>query len=184
MREIDTYRNKINPGRETRLFNEWEKIDAQYSEHNREISYIIRKRNPTGIPIMYDIVFRINTIVGVKTRDECGLQKPLFGNKHILRIKLPNNYPSVEGGYPDFKFSTDVWHPNVRYFGDFKGRVCLNYADAGAETNLVDFIEKVAEYLKYFDYHAINEYPFPEDSIVAQWVLEQAEPQNWLRFHW
>ncbi|MCL2041723.1 MAG: hypothetical protein FWG84_06770 [Bacteroidales bacterium] len=184
MREIDLYRDRVNPGRETRLFREWERIDTQYSESNKEISYIIRKRNPTGIPVIYDIIFRIQTIVGVTAKDASGLQKPLFGDKHVLRITLPNNYPSVDGGYPEFKFSTDVWHPNVRYFGDFKGRVCLNYADSGADTSLVDFIEKVAEYLKYYDYHALNEYPYPEDAVVAQWVLTQAEPHNWLKFHW
>jgi len=182
MREIDNYRDKISPGKETRLFREWEKIDTQYSEHNKDISYIIRKRNPTGIPIMYDIIFRIPTIVRVSEPDSQGLQRPVFGDKHILRITLPNNYPSVDGGYPEFKFSTDVWHPNIRYFGDFKGRVCLNFSDAGADTNLVDYIEKVAEYLKYDDYHALDEYPYPEDSVVAQWVLQQAEPHNWLRF--
>ncbi len=182
-REIDNYRGKINPGRETRLFNEWDKIDNYYAI-NSEISYIIRKRNPNGIPLAYDIIYQMKSIVGVENSDSRGLKKPVFGQKHILRITLPNNYPSVDGGYPEFKFSTDVWHPNIRYFGDdfIKGRVCLNFEDSGAETSLVDYIERIADYLRYIDYHAENEYPYPEDQNVAQWVLEQAEPEGWLNF--
>lgn len=181
MRELEQYRDKIKPGRETRLFKEWESID-DFLENTEEISYIIRKRNPTGIPLVYDIIFDVNSIVGVEEPDEQGLQKPIFGKRHVLRINIPNNYPSTDGGYPDFKFTTDVWHPNIRYFGDFKGRVCLNFEDSGTFTMLSDYIDKIHYYLLYQDYHALNEYPYPEDQIVAQWVLEQAEPQGWLNF--
>lgn len=182
MKELEEYRNKVSAGRETRLFNEWEGID-NYIENNRNISYIIRKRNPTGIPLVYDIIFDVTSIVGVNEPDEAGLQKPFFGESHVLRISIPNNYPSIDGGYPDFKFSTDVWHPNIRFFGDFKGRVCLNFEDSGTFTMLSEYIDKINDYLHYQDYHALNEYPYPEDQIVAQWVLEQAEPQGWLDFY-
>ena len=182
MKEIEEYRNKISPGRETRLFNEWEGIDEYVLSHP-EISYIIRKRNPTGIPLAYDVAFNIKTIIGVEDADEKKLQKPVFGDKHLLRITIPNNYPSVDGGFPDFRFTTDVWHPNIRFFGDFKGRVCLNFEDSGTFTFLNEYIDKIADYLRYTDYHALNEYPYPEDQIVAQWVIEQAEPQGWLSFY-
>jgi ubiquitin-protein ligase len=183
MKEIDEYRRKVSPGRETRLFNEWNKIDNCYANDD-EISYIVRKRNPNGIPLAYDVIFKIKTIIGVEDQDEQGLKKPIFGDRHVLRITLPNNYPSVDGGYPEFKFTTDVWHPNIRYFGDefIKGRVCLNFEDSGTGTSLVDYIERIVNYLRYVDYHAQNEYPYPEDQNVAQWVLEQAEPQGWLNF--
>jgi hypothetical protein len=164
------------------LLNEWDKIDA-YCQHENEISYIIRRRNPSGIPLAYDIIYKINSITGVEDKDENGLQKPVFGKQHMLRINIPNNYPNVDGGYPEIKFTSDVWHPNIRYFGDFKGRVCLNFEDSGTETPLIDYIERIADYLRYTDYHALNEYPYPEDQTVAQWVLEQAEPQNWLNFY-
>jgi len=183
MKEIDEYRGKISPGRETRLFNEWEKID-NYCQYGGEITYIIRKRSPTTrIPIAYDIIYEIKSIIGVEEPDENGLQKPVFGNRHTLRITIPNNYPSVDGGYPDFRFSSDVWHPNVRYFGDFKGHVCLNFEDSGTETTLIEYIQRIADYLKYTDYYALNQYPFPEDQTVARWVLEQAEPQGWVNFY-
>ena len=184
MREVDEYRGRTKPGRETRLFNEWDKID-KYCQNSKEISCIIRKRDPKSrIPFAYEIIFEINSIIGVKDPDEQGLQKPIFGNKHILRIHLPNNYPNVVGGYPEVKFLTDVWHPNVRFFGDFKGHVCLNFEDSGTETPLIDYIDRIADYLRYTDYHAdVNEYPYPEDRTVAQWVIEQAEPQGWLNFY-
>jgi hypothetical protein len=181
MSELNEYRQKVKPGRETRLFIEWEKIDA-YCQHGNGVSYIIRKRNPTGIPVVYDIIFDVKSITGVEQPDENGLQKPIFGANHRLRINIPNNYPGVDGGYPDIKFMSDIWHPNVRYFGDFKGRVCLNFEDSGTDTNLTEYIDRIADYLTYTDYHARNEYPYPEDQTVAQWVLEQAEPQGWLSF--
>ena len=184
MREIEYYRSRIRTGRDVRLYNEWKKIDDAYA-NNREISYIIRKRNPNDLPLAYDIIFNMQTITGVEPPDERGLTRPIFSDRHVLRITLPNNYPSVDGGYPEFKFTTDIWHPNVRYFGDafIKGQVCLNYKDSGTETSLVDYVERIADYLRYVDYHALNEYPYPEDQNVAQWVLEQAEPQGWLNFY-
>ena len=182
MNEVDYYKDKVRPGRETRLYNEWKMIDADYSS-NDEISYSINKRNPSGIPVAYEITFLIKSITGVEDMDGDGFQKPIFGEKHILHINLPNNFPSADGGYPEFKFVTDVWHPNIRFFGDFKGHVCLNFESNGSSTTLSDYICKVAGYLRYGEYYAINEYPYPEDQNVARWVLEQAEPQGWLIFN-
>ena len=180
--EIDDNRNMLMPGRETRLYNEWKYIDEALSSNN-EISYSVLKRIPSGIPVAYVVRFLMKSIIGVEVADENGLQKPVFGNKHILHINLPNNYPSADGGYPEFKFVTDVWHPNIRFFGNFKGHVCLNYDSSGTSTTLAEHILKVTAYLKYDEYHALNELPYPEDQTVAQWVLEQAEPQGWLKFN-
>jgi Ubiquitin-protein ligase len=182
LEDIDYYKDKVKPGRETRLYNEWKMMDAEYSS-SETISFIITKRNPSGIPLAYEITFFIKTITGVKEFDGEGLQKPVFGNTHVLRITIPNNYPSADGGYPDFKFITNVWHPNVRYFGDFRGHVCLNFENCGTSTPLVEYIGKVAAYLRYDDYHALDEEPYPEDLTVAQWVREQGEPQGWTIFN-
>ena len=181
MNEVDYYKDKVRPGRETRLYNEWRMIDADYSS-NDEISYAISKHTPSGIPVTYEITFLIKSIIGVEDMDVNGLQKPIFGEKHILHINLPNNFPSAEGGYPEFKFVTDVWHPNIRFFGDFKGHVCLNFDSSGVSTTLSEHIHKITGYLRYEEYYAMNEYPYPEDQNVARWVLEQAEPQGWLNF--
>ena len=180
MESIEFYKDKVMPGRETRLYNEWKLIDAEYSSHDM-ISYSISKRSPSGMPLAYEITFRIKSIIGVKEPDGQGLQKPVFGNNHILQITIPNNYPSADGGYPEFTFISDVWHPNVRYYGDFKGHVCLNFENSGTSTTLAEFISKIAAYLRYDEYHALDEEPFPEDQTVAKWVREQAEPQGWIK---
>ena len=179
-REIDLYNKSDFTGRNLRLFKEWEMIDKRYI-NDREIFYVIRKRNAINLPIVYEIIFSLKSIIGVESRNEQGLQKPIFGNQHKLRIELPNNYPSMDG-QPEFKFISDVWHPNIRFFGDFKGRVCLNLADSGSYTNIVEYIDRIKDYLTYKDYYAVNEYPYPEDLEVAEWVIKQAEPNGWLYF--
>jgi len=179
-REIDIYKEKNFTGKDARLFKEWEMLDRRY-ENDKQGAYIIRKRNGLGLPIVFDIIFNVKTIIGVKQEDDSNLRKPIFGNEHVMRITLPNNYPSADG-QPEFKFTTDVWHPNIRYYGDFKGRVCLNTGDSGVHTHLVDYIDRVIDYLTYIDYHAKNEYPYPEDLDVAEWVLKQGEPHGWVQF--
>ena len=179
-REIENYRGKNFTGKDARLFKEWELVDKRY-ENDKQGSYIIRKRNGAGLPVVLDVIFNVKTIVGVKQEEEANGLKPVFGNEHVMRITLPNNYPSADG-QPEFMFTTDVWHPNIRYYGDFKGRVCLNTGDSGVHTHLVDYIDRVIDYLKYDDYHAQNEYPYPEDLDVAEWVIKQGEPKGWIRF--
>jgi hypothetical protein len=145
------------------------------------ISYSVIKCTPSGLPVGYEVTFRIRSITGVDEPDAQGFQKPVFGDQHVLRITLPNNYPSADGGYPDFTFVTDVWHPNVRYFGEFKGHVCLNFENCGTSTSLAEYVGKVADYLRYDDYHALDEEPYPEDQTVAQWVREQGDILRLLR---
>ena len=181
MEELDTYRGKVKQGRDARLFNEWDKLHEACAGSD-EISYSVIKTNASGLPVTYQIVFHIQSITGVENADEQGLQKPVFGDSHVLRISLSNNFPALDGGYPEFKFVTDVWHPNVRYRGDFKGRVCLNFDEYGTTANIADQVATIASYLRYTEYHARDEHPYPEDRTVAQWVMEQAEPQGWTRF--
>ena len=72
------------------------------------------------------------------------------------------------------------WHPNIRYFGAFAGKVCINMADT--YTDLLWGVERVASYLRYDTYHAIMEPPYPEDLKVAAWVRHQGEPNGWIYF--
>ena len=173
-------RQNIKSGRDIRLLNEWERLHEACAD-NDEISFTVSKVNAAGLPVAYEVVFRINSITGTEEADEHGLQRPVFGDRHVLQIRLPNNYPAINGGYPEFKFVTDVWHPNVRYYGDFKGRVCLNFDECLTSTYLTDYIATIAAYLRYTEYHARNENPYPEDMTVAKWTLEQAEPQGWIK---
>lgn len=132
-----------------------------------------------GLPIEYEIWYRVRSIVGVK--DSPIPREPIFGNLHKMSIVLPNNYPAADGN-PIFTFRTDVWHPNIRYSGSFKGHVCLTIKDMGVMASLKTLVLRVERYLKYQLYHAQNTYPYPEDQNVAEWVREEAEPNGWTRF--
>ncbi|MDL2296403.1 hypothetical protein LJC68_00175 [Bacteroidales bacterium OttesenSCG-928-B11] len=187
-REIDEYRGKKFSGRSARLFREWEAIDEKL-KNSTEISYIIRKRNAEGLPIVYEVIYNIESFCNVSAPDENGLQKPLKHNEFFLRINIPNNYPSVDSKL-EFMFRTTdnfgkeiphPWHPNIRFFGDFAGRVCLNTKAYGTFVDLAHYIERITAYLRYDKYHAQNIPPFPEDTKVAEWVLTQAEPNGWIK---
>ena len=177
---------KLSP-RDACLWKEWKELDAlctkrkAASSNPREpsISYIIRKKNAMELPTEYEIWYRCKSIIGVK--GDQTPREPVFGYLHKMSIILPNNYPSADGN-PIFTFRTDIWHPNIRYSGNFKGHVCLNSKDMGVMASLKDLVLRVERYLKYLDYHAQNSYPFPEDLSVAEWVREEAEPNGWTRF--
>lgn len=187
MNGIEKYSEKDYEGRDARLLREWREIEALCKKRKAasadprrpSISYTIKKKNLEGIPIIYDIIYRCKSIVGVE--DTQPPRKPIFGYMHKMRIELPLNYPSADGN-PLFTFQTPVWHPNIRYAGDFKGKVCLTIKEMGVMASLTSLILRVEEYLKYKMYHAKNTYPYPEDQYVAEWVREEAEPNNWTHF--
>ena len=108
-------------------------------------------------------------------------REPIFGYLHKMSIVLPNNYPPADGN-PIFTFRSDIWHPNIRYSGSFKGHVCLTIKEMGVLASLKDLVLRVERYLKYQLYHAQNTYPYPEDQNVAEWVREEGEPNGWTRF--
>jgi|GEM_PF-385368 len=177
--EIEKYKQQKLPPREKRLLMEWEMID-QRCKNNEQVKYIVHKVNEIGLPIVYDISFNIRSIIGVEEPDAQGLQKPVFGNEHIMRITLSDYFPARDG-MPEFQFLTDVWHPNIKYFGNFKGFVdvdCSRYP----YNPLVEYIDSIIEYLEY-NVYAKNEYPPYSENITAfEWIREQAEPQGWLNF--
>ena len=178
-------------GRNRRLLNEWKQLDMFINNNNR-IEYKIIKCNQQGLPTDYLIIFHILSICGVMYMDELGNMgknnPPIFAKEFMMRILLPENYPCIEAK-AEFKFMThdfegkDIphpWHPNIRYFGEFAGRVCLNTPDTYA--GLAWCVERVTQYLYYDRYHAIQEPPYPEDFKVAEWVIKQGEPNNWIYF--
>ncbi|MGN0233670.1 MAG: ubiquitin-conjugating enzyme E2 [Bacteroidaceae bacterium] len=132
-----------------------------------------------GLPTEYEVWYRCKSIVGVK--DTGVPREPIFGYLHKMSIILPNNYPAADGN-PLFTFKTDIWHPNIRHSGSFKGKVCLTIKEMGVLASLKDLVVRVEQYLKYQLYHAQNTYPYPEDQNVAEWVREEAEPNGWTRF--
>lgn len=188
MSDIDDFRNKKFKGREARLFREWDSIEKLIACSN-DIFCVVRKRTPSGLPIQYEVGYNIRSFCGVSQPDAHGFCSPLFADRFIMRINIPNNYPSADAKL-EFKFVVKTnanveiphpWHPNIRYFGDFAGRVCLNADACGTYTDLAWYIQRVARYLRYDVYHAkVGVPPFPEDDKVAQWVTEQAEPNGWI----
>lgn len=179
-------------GRNRRLLYEWRKMEERL-EGRHDITWDVVKKNPAGLPTAYMITYHIKSICGVTDIEHFGEpeaeNRPVFATDFKMRIDLPDGYPSVDAP-PAFRFLTydedgqqeipHPWHPNIRYFGDFSGRVCINMPDT--YTDLVWAVERVARYLSYEIYHATSEPPYPEDLKVASWVIRQGEPNEWIYF--
>ena len=165
---INNFNQKELSGRDARLLQEWRELDnlcskrkaASPNPRKPSLSYIIRKKNIMGLPTEYEIWYRCKSIVGVK--DTRVPREPIFGYLHKMSIVLPNNYPSADGN-PIFTFRTNIWHPNIRYSGSFKGHVCLTIKEMGVLASLKDLVLR-------------------EDQNVAEWVREEGEPNGWTRF--
>lgn len=182
---------RVLTGRNRRLFREWKRLDERISRR-KDISYDITRLNVKGMPVQYRIKYFIRSICGVEKMerlDEPGVDNvPLFATEFKMQIDIPEDYPCMDA-FPSFCFFTETadgrkiahpWHPNIRYFGEFAGRVCLNAPDSYMD--IVWYVERIALYLRYELYHAIQEPPYPEDMKVARWVLRQGEPMKWIYF--
>ena len=184
---LNNFNLKELKGRDARLFQEWKELDALCSKRKQQspnpfkpsLSYIIRRKNSIGLPTEFEIWYRCKSIVGVEETEPP--RKPIFGDLHKMSVVLPNNYPSADGN-PVFTFITDIWHPNIRHSGSFKGHVCLTIKEMGVLASIKDLVLRVERYLKYQMYHAQNTYPYPEDQGVAEWVREEGEPNGWVKF--
>ncbi len=178
-------------GRNRRLLNEWRKLEERLQSRS-DISCQVLAVNTQQLPISYLIDYHQRSICSVEhlelLDDPTICHKPLFADHFIMQIDIPDQYPCVDAP-PAFHFLTtdteghDIahpWHPNIRFFGDMAGRVCINMADS--YTDLVWGVERVMQYLRYERYHAIAEPPYPEDMKVAIWVLREGEPNEWLTF--
>ena len=184
---LNNFNLKELKGRDARLFQEWKELDALCSKRKQQspnpfkpsLSYIIRRKNVIGLPTEFEIWYRCKSIVGVEETEPP--RKPIFGDLHKMSVVLPNNYPSADGN-PVFTFITDIWHPNIRNSGSFKGHVCLTIKEMGVLASIKDLVLRVERYLKYQMYHAQNTYPYPEDQGVAEWVREEGEPNGWVKF--
>ena len=167
-------------GRDRRLQYEWQKIEQGLNGRN-DIRYRVIRTNAGGLPTAYRIEYRIEHLGETNVSN-----RPIMADRFTMLIELPDQYPCVDG-QPVFRFLTQddegkpiphPWHPNIRYFGTFAGRVCLNRDDT--YTDLIWGILRVKSYLTYERYHAMNTPPYPEDQQVAAWVIRQAEPNGWI----
>ena len=178
-------------GRNRRLWHEWHQLEQGLSGR-RDITFEVLRRNADGIPTAYLIDYHLRSICGVENEadlNEPGVENtPVFATGFQMKIDIPHGYPCVDAP-PSLNFLTadasgnpvaHPWHPNIRYYGAFAGRVCINMADT--YTDLLWGVERVASYLRYDTYHALMEPPFPEDLKVAAWVTRQGEPHGWISF--
>ena len=178
-------------GRNRRLLFEWRQLEEKLSRR-QDISLSVVKRNAAGLPIVYLIDYRLRSICGVEHLDQLnktGIEnRPIFSDGYQMKLELLPGYPGVDAP-PLLNFLTvdssgqpiaHPWHPNIRFFGAFAGKVCINMTDT--YTDLFWGVERVASYLRYDTYHAIMEPPYPEDLEVAAWVRHQGEPNGWLIF--
>lgn len=127
-------------------------------------------RGPLKIPDTYNIHYYFKSIIGIN--DD---QSPIYGNHHIVELHLPLKYPMES---PRIYMKSEVWHPNIKWEGKFKGRICGNTKEYGKGYDLTQLVFRIAEILQYKNYHAENTPPFPEDSLVAKWIKDYAEPNN------
>lgn len=183
--------DKAFVGRNRRLLNEWRKLEERLNGR-RDIQLQVVRRNADGLPTAYLVNYQLRSICGVDNLEHFGergvTNAPVYATGYQMRIDIPDGYPSVDCP-PVFRFLTHdsegraiphPWHPNIRWFGDFAGRVCINMADT--YTDLVWGVERVGHYLRYDIYHAVSEPPYPEDLKVASWVIRQGEPNEWIYF--
>lgn len=122
------------------------------------------------IPVVYHVHYYLKSIVGIDVA-----QMPVYGDHHICEITIPPTYPLQPC---KIYFITDVWHPNVKFEGKFKGKICGNTTNFGRSYDLYQLVLRIAEILQYKNYHAIHTPPFPEDAMVAKWVTEFGEPKG------
>lgn len=189
MMESSQYEASKLSGRNRRLLYEWQKL-KEGLKGRPDINWRVERTNADGLPVSYRIDYYQRSICGVTDvahlNEEGVTNKPLYADHFVMMLDLPAKYPCVDGA-PVLHFLTadngeempHPWHPNIRYFGAFAGRVCINMVDT--YTDLLWGVRRVAAYLRYDTYHATLEAPFPEDLQVAAWVRQQGEPNGWVR---
>jgi len=162
---------KLNP-REKRLAKEHISVD-ELCMINEDIDYkLIRQsgENANIPPEVYHITYNVKSIVGINEE-----QNPIYDQQHEIEISLPREYPVKS---PKCKVLTNIWHPNIKSEGQYKGRICSNTKEFGKLYNLDLLILRIQKILAYKNYHAVNVAPYPEDEKVARWVRDFAEPKG------
>lgn len=121
-------------------------------------------------PVEYRIIYKVRSYKGIQ-EDE----SPVEGERFEMSLRLPANYPEQPA---ECRMISDVWHPNIRFDGPFKGQICTNHSGFGSLFKLDELIIRIGEFLQYKRYLAEEVKPFPEDARVARWVREYAEPKR------
>ena len=123
-----------------------------------------------NIPTKYEVDYLIKSIVGINAD-----QSPVFGEKHTIQVSFPAKFPLETF---EAKTISPVWHPNIKWDGPMKGRICVNNRSFGRGYDMFWFLLRIGEIIQYKNYLAENIAPYPEDAMVAKWVLDYAEPEG------
>lgn len=122
------------------------------------------------IPIRYEVDYLVRSIIGIN--DD---RSPIFANRHTVEVSFPAKFP-----LETFKARalTDIWHPNIKWDGKAKGRICVNNQNFGRGYDLYWLVLRIGGIIQYKNYLAENIPPYPEEVKAAQWVLQYAEPRR------
>lgn len=153
-----------------RLQKEFELIDA-YCQQSKLVDYHAIPMARGLPPQRYTLDYHLRSIIGINAE-----KMPIYAEKHSVDIHLLSTYPMFSP--PVCQAITDIWHPNIRYDGPHKGRICIAAESLGFWSTLDTLIEYIGHMLQYKIYHAQFIQPYPEDISVANWVCDFAEPQN------
>lgn len=155
-----------------RKIDEHLRIDRLAKANSQVLAYEVMANDPEypHPPTEYHIKYFLKSIVAIDEN-----QKPVMGEVHELRIKIPRNFPEQTA---ESKMLSPTWHPNIKSSGPFIGDICTNHKGFGSLYNLDELIVRIGEYLQYKRYLAEDRKPWPEDRTVAKWVRDFAEPNK------
>ncbi|GAB4416772.1 MAG: hypothetical protein OHK0039_26430 [Bacteroidia bacterium] len=159
---------KLKDPRSVRLSKEHLRL-AELCEKSTRISYTLPDKKPLP-PDTYIITYKLRSIVAIDAD-----KQPVYADEHRVQVTFPANFPI--GGASCYML-TPAWHPNIKWDGPYKGRICGNTAEFGSLFFLNMLVLRIGEILQYKNYHAVQEPPFPEDENVARWMREFAEPHD------
>lgn len=162
-------------GRQRRRIFEYERIEKKFAD-TKDVSVEVKECDSDGIPKSYLVTFFLRSICGI---DENSY--PVFSDRFEMEVIIPEKYPQADAPVM-FRFTGKIrpWHPNIVYYGDTAGTVCVNPLNTYAD--IAWCIDRVESYLKYDLYHAELLAPFPVDLKVAEWVRLKGEPCGWIFF--
>jgi ubiquitin-protein ligase len=138
-----------------RLRREYADVLKRYDNHTA-VSVVAQGHPPSQYVVTY-------TMKG-PTENKGG--KLVFGNRHVLRITIPEDYPRSK---PSGAMETSVYHPNI----SVSGNVCIGNGFYTAES-IADVIAKVGNYIQYREYSLrARDGVAVHRSDVESWILSQ-----------
>jgi ubiquitin-protein ligase len=143
--------------RERRLWTDFERLQALIARSTGRIGILSCRGEP---PDEY--------VIGFKSRSITRLERsgPVYGDHHRVWIKLPPNYPGLQGR-PMARFITQISHPHV--YTNLE--VCMGNRHVVSEF-LDAFVMRIAEIIRY-----------SPEYIDARSVAN-GEAMKWVRVNW